>query len=200
MNVMLDRSQPQPGTADTDDAFQRMHARLLEWGLCFLRGGGNIVDVARADIVRVNNKIGDEAVYQQTSSTYRETDPTFERHDWTQPQIEAAGRLHSRVIALPIQRSLVLQVFYFQEDAEFWSELRPSEQQARILDMTRWQGRPPGVNPRIERHNREQYDFVPPIVPEWFMSIRHRAIRELMARERAMVALQRVESPGVGEI
>ena len=41
MNVMLDRSQPQPIADDADDAFQRMHTRLLEWGLCFLRGGGN---------------------------------------------------------------------------------------------------------------------------------------------------------------
>jgi hypothetical protein len=189
MNVMLDRSQPQPSTDDADDAFQRMHVRLLEWGLCFLRGGANIVDVARPDIVRVNNKTGAEAVYQQTSSTYREMDPTFERRDWTQPQIEAAGRLHSRVTALPIQRSLVLQVYYFQEDAEFWSELRPAEQRLRVIDMTHWQGQPLGVNPRITRHNREQYDCVPPIVPELFMSIRHLAIRELMARERGMAGL-----------
>ena len=164
MNVMLDRSQPQPIADNADDAFQRMHERLLEWGLCFLRGGGNIVE----------------------RSTYRETDPTFERRDWTQPQIEAAGRLHTQVTALPIQRSLVLQVFYFQEDAKWWSELQPAEQQLRVFDMTHWQGRPPGVNPRITRHNRETYDCVPPIVPEKFMAIRHKAIRELMARERGM--------------
>ena len=168
------------------DGVAAMHRRLLQWGLCYLRGGAAVVDACRADIVRSNNKTGDDAEYTVTRTPYREPDPAFQRREWAQPQIDAARLLHNRVTALPIQRSLVLQVFYFQEDAEFWDEIGVAEQQQRIRDMTLWEGKPLGVNPRIVRHNRERYDNVPKIVPEAFMSIRHRAIRELVARERGI--------------
>lgn len=164
-----------------DTAFDLMHARLLKWGKCFLRGGAAIVDACREDIRRVNNKTGKEAEWQTTTTPYREMDPRFDRRHWSQPEIEAAGLLHNRVIALHPPRSLVLQVYYFEEDADILHTLPE-----RIYDLTNWRGKPMGVNPRIERHNREKGDHVPLIVPEAFMAIRHRAIRELCARERGM--------------
>lgn len=173
------------------DAFTAMDKRLLDWGLCYLRGGASVVDAVREDVVRSNNRTDGEATWKRTSTPYREADPVFERREWTQPQIEAAGRLHQRVIALPMQRSLVLQVFYFEEDAAYWDDLQPHEQAQRIRDMTLWKGHPLGVNPRIDEHNsqlRQRYGDsvgqVPLIVPEAFMPIRYRAIRELVARER----------------
>lgn len=175
------------------DAFTAMHKRLIDWGLCYLRGGASVVDAVREDRVRSNNKIKEEATWKLTSTPYREADPVFDRRQWTQPQIEAAGRLHQRVIALPMQRSLVLQVYYFEEHAQYWDELRPHEQAERIRDLTLWEGRPLGVNPRIKEHNCQlRHDYgdgvaqVPLIVPEAFMPIRHRAIRELIARERGL--------------
>jgi hypothetical protein len=174
-------------------AFGAMHTLLLDWG-AFLRGGGAIVDAARLHTVRADNKEVGEAACHKLSTKYRERDPSYNRRDWTQPEIDLAGLLHNRVIALPIQRSLVLQTFYFQEDAKYWDDLPTAEQWQRILDLTHWAGRPQGVNPRIDEHNqqlRQRYGevvIVPPIVPEAFMSIRHRAIRELIARERGMVA------------
>lgn len=176
-------------------AFAAMHKLLLDWGL-YLRGGGAIVDAARPDVIRVNNQLpGDGAIYHKTTTQYRESDPRFDRREWTQPEIDLACLLHNRVIALPIQRSLVLQTFYFQEDAKWWDELSAADQWQRVLDLTNWAGRPQGVNPRIEEHNeqlRQRYGdgigVVPLIVPEAYLPIRHRAIRELMARERGMVA------------
>lgn len=191
MSAVMNR--PTESAPPKIDAFAAMHARLIDWGLCYLRGGASVVDCSRADAVRVNNKTGDDAIWEQTTTPYREADPVFDKRDWTQPQIEAAARLHDRVIALPIARSLVLQVFYFEEDAQFWDDFTPKQQEERIRDLTLWAGRPPGVNKRIAEHNRQlrqRYgdgiNIVPPIVPEAFTAIRHRAIRELVARERGM--------------
>lgn len=173
------------------DAFTAMHKRLLRMGL-ILRGGGRIVDACREDVVRAANEPWESAELRKTRTPYREPDPSYQRRDWTQPQIDAAGQLHNRVTALPIQRSLVLQAFYFEEDAEFWNELTPAQQWERIVDLTTWTGKPPGVNARIHEHNaqlRQRYGdvpMVPAIIPEAFMPIRHRAIRELVARERGI--------------
>lgn len=172
-----------------NEAFEAWHRELLHWGLCYLRGGGRDVDIARPDIVRVNNKTKEEAIYRETTTTYREPDPSFERRDWTQPDIDRAARIHGRVLMLPTARSLVLQVFYFEEDAKDWANW----DLGRIADLTIWPGQPLGVNPRIRQHNRDMrqrygptVEPVPLIVPEAFLAIRHRAIRELMARDRGM--------------
>lgn len=148
--------------------FARMYERLVEYGLCYLRSGPG----------------------RHKRILEWETDRLPERRQWTAPEIEAAGRLHSRIIRLPLRHNLVLQVFFVESCAGFWPELKPELQELIIHDLTYWSGGPPGVNARIRNANRECGYTVPTITPEQFLLIRDRAIRMLCNGERIMAAAQ----------
>jgi hypothetical protein len=171
-------------------ALELLHRQLVLYGLCFLRGGSRIVDARYREIVAVapgasiaGDGRDDPNGKRVVTTSYSEIEATT-RRDWLQSEIDAARSLHARVLRLPIQRSLVVQVFYACEYAEVWTTLSSNRQQTLLHELTHWPRPPRGVNARIDDHNRERGDHVPHIVHELFPMILHRATRELLARER----------------
>lgn len=171
---------------------ESMHRRLVQYGLCFLRGGSRVSDSARQEIVAIvpgaaitgegeNDPNGKRVV----TTNYAESEIQT-RRDWTQPEIDEARLLHALVNLLPIQRRLVVQCFYAGEYAEIWSTLGRDRQAAILYELTHWPNRPRGVNAGIDDHNKECGDHVPHIVHELYLTILHRALRELLARMRGL--------------
>ena len=147
-----------------DYAFSAMHARLLDYGLCWIRGPhGRLTQIIEW-----------------------ESNVRPERREWTQPEIESAGRLHSRIIRMPLQTSLVLQVFYGEAVAHDWDTIRPEIQYKILRDLTFWPSHPKGVNPRIDKANRECGTNVSRIRECDFMAIRDRGIRMLCNGDRML--------------
>jgi hypothetical protein len=174
-------------------AMERMHQQLLLYGGCWLQGGSRDVDCMRPEIIAVDPTAmiagpgADDSLGKRVVLTnYVEQD--FElRRDWTQPEIDAARALDRLVRVLPIQRRAVVQCFYTCEYAEIWPTL-PDERRGKLVyELTHWPGQPRGVNARVDDHNDEYGDCVPHIVHELFLTVLHRAIRELIARLRGTV-------------
>lgn len=173
-------------------AMEAVHKRLQVYGQCYQRGGNRVADSTRLEVVSIDpssrivgpsrdNPSGKRIV----STNYAESE-TRTRRDWQQTDIDEARILHNLVTTLPIQRSLVVQCFYGHQYAEIWTTLPADRQDAILFDLTHQQGRPRGVNARIADHNREAGDWVPDIVHELFLTILHRATRELLARLRGV--------------
>lgn len=145
-------------------AFAAMHARLLDYGLCYIRGGkGRTAQIIEWD-----------------------SDVRLERREWSQPEIDAAGRLHSRIIRMPLQHSIVTQVFYGETVAHYWDEIAPDAKAKILQDLVRWPKSPKGVNARITDANRGWNTNVSGIRPDQFMDIRNRAIAMLVNGERML--------------
>lgn len=143
--------------------YTRMYARLIEYGLCYLRGGKGL----NTQIIKWESDIR-----------------VADRIEWSRPQIESAARLHSAIIRLPLAHNLVLQVFFNEACALFWDEIEPEKQNAIVRDLTLWPDRPPGLNTRIRRANREWGTQVQPIHWMGFIPLRDEAIHMLCNRER----------------
>ncbi len=144
--------------------FAAMYARLVDYGCCFLsRSNGRNQQIIRW-----------------------ESDVVPERREWSQPEIEAASRLHSRIIRLPLRQNLVTQIFFNERCASFWPEIHPDKQKQIIRDLTLWPSGPPGVNARISKANRDQQWSVAPMHPAEFLPVRDRAIRMLCNGERML--------------
>lgn len=173
---------PQP----QDWRFAAMYAELVRWGLCWLRAGGG--RTSRFDIVQVlaGDAKEDPAKLRIVASDYVDPpDPADDRPiQWTKPEIERAGRLHSRVIRLPLQHRLVLQVYFNETVARFFDDLMPDKQAAVVRDLTHWRGEPLGVNARIARFNRTTGAHERGIRTDEFIPIRDRGIRMLANQER----------------
>ncbi len=137
--------------------FSRMYARLVDYGLCYLRSGAG----------------------RNTQIIRWESDITPERREWSRPEIEAAARLHSRIIRLPLRNNLAIQIFFNESCASFWSDIHPDKQKQIIRDLTLWPSGPPGMNARIKNANRDSGGQVMPIHPEEFIAVRDRGIQML---------------------
>jgi hypothetical protein len=146
--------------------FSPMYARLVEYGLCYLRSG----EGRHKRIIEWQDWARDRYI----------------KRVWTGAEIEAAARLHSRIIRLPLRHNLVLQVFFNESCASYWPKLEPDKQDEIIADLTLWTGGPPGVNVRIHNANREWGWNVAPIRPEEFIPIRDRGIRMLCNGEKVL--------------
>lgn len=148
--------------------FSTMYARLVEYGLCYLRSG--------------------EGRHKRIIDWQDWARDRYIKRVWEGCEIEAAARLHSRIIRLPLRHNLVLQVFFNESCATYWPELRAERQELILHDLTYWSGGPPGVNARIRNANRECGWDVPTITPALFLPIRDRAIRMLCNGERMISA------------
>lgn len=163
-----------------DPALEPLHERLVDYGQCWIRDGSP-QGLARLDTVKVKGE--DDRI---VATTYRDPDPDKRPRQWTRPEIEAAGRLHSRIIRLPLVHSLTIQVFYGEASAEYWWSIEPDEKVRILRDLTTWPKRPYGVNPRIAHYTRATQDWVPPIRPAEFLTIMLRGMRILVNSERML--------------
>lgn len=151
--------------------YSTMYQRLVDYGLCYLRSGAG----RNQQIIRW------------------ESDITPERREWSRPEIEAAARLHSRIIRLSLRHNLVLQVFFNESCASFWSEIEPEKQAAIIRDLTLWPSGPPGVNARIRNANRDcGRTLDQPIHPDQFILIRDRSVKMLCNAESLLGGMCRL--------
>lgn len=169
-------------------AFATMDERLVEYGLCWIRGGKSD---SGDQIVKMRDEVTKE-VYEVLMSRRREweSDHGMTPREWSEPDKQKAGRLHSLIIRLPLQHSMVLQVFYGEWVAEVWGKLPPNIQAAAIRDMTNWRGKPKGVNARIADANRARGTDVPGIYPGRFLPLRDDGIRMLINLDRRLRGAQ----------
>jgi hypothetical protein len=166
------RPAEQQAVAPPDEAFARMHDRLVDYGDCFLRGGEGI-----------------------TFQIYRDDRPEQKPIQYSGRQKDAARLLHRNIIALEIRRSLVLQVFYGESVCRRWDRLNPNTQAEIIDDLTNYRGYPHGVNKRLENRAREARVTSFRIRPDDFMGLRDDAIRQLIRIERATASVPPLRFP-----
>lgn len=165
-----------------DTEFARMWKRLTDYGLCYLRAGSSGIEPST--IIKIKRE-GEPDEYQRVA--YRDPDPDRKPRQWSRAEIDAAARLHSRVIRLPrVAHRIVLQVFFAETVAAYWSELDPEAKLPMLRDLTNWHANPPGVNARIKMYNRECAAQEAAIHWSDFEPILHRGIRILCNNERML--------------
>lgn len=177
-----------------DMAIQDMHDKLVRYGHCWLRGGKGaariIVKVkVRDEFGRVQkDEYGKDVEVEQLirpSELYPD-DPKKKKREWTQNDIDAAGRLHARVIRLPMRHAILLQVLYSDAKSEWWLDLMPDERLQHIRDLVNWNGHPRGINQRIADANKDRGTKEPPIHFLDFEGIWRRALQMLINAERML--------------
>jgi len=161
-------------------AVKAMHGRLVEYGLCWIRGGAGRAE----QIVQMRDKKTGEIDEVLLRRGIRDEDPGLDRREWTRPQVERACRLHRLICALPLQHSIVVQVFYGEWVAECWDDINPDRKAAILRDLTHWRGRPKGVNARIAEANIHRRTNTAGIWPGKFLDLLHDGIRMLINAER----------------
>lgn len=149
---------------------QAMHARLVEYGRCFLQGGAGRITGQRCIIDRIQDD--------------------YVLPEWSGEQCHDALMLHRLVVRLPIRHRLVLQVFFGERIARKWGELTPETQDEFLRDMTFWPRYPYGVNPRLANYARATSTAPERIQPRDFLPIRDRGIRMLVNAETLVRALE----------
>lgn len=160
-------------------AFTAMHDRLVQYGLCWIRGGGGPTE--SIIVIEDQDGIREESVKGKPEA---EVDNKERPRQWTRAEVEAAGALHRLILKLPLQHSIVVQVFYGEWVAECWHQFNPERQRAIIRDLTYWSGRPKGVNARIVDANKARHTHVSGISPTRFMEVRDDGVRMLINLER----------------
>lgn len=162
--------------------YAAMYRRLVDWGLCWLNAG----ESGRVPQTIIKIKVeGEDDRYEVVH--YRDPDPDRKPRQWTRVEIEAAGRLHSRVIRLPrVEHRIVLQVFFNEYAAEYWHLIDPRAKDDMLRDLTNWNGTPKGVNARLRDYNAECGQNEPLIHWTQFEPILERGIRILCNNERLL--------------
>lgn len=173
-------------------AFSVMYARLVDYGLCWLRGVGRDERSAHADVIQLKGE--DDRIVM---TTYTDPDPDRKPRTWSMPEIQAAGRLHSQIIRLPLAHNLCVQVFFNETCAEGWEDIGPREREQILRDLTFWPSKPYGLNARILRANRAWGTHVQPIHPTKFMPMLREAILMLHNRERVLNVAQKQHDSAV---
>ena len=172
---------PDGGVDLQTHGFTAMYLRLVDYGLCWLRGAGRAERIAHADVIRLKGE-NDRIVM----TTYTDPDPDRKPRVWSMREIEAAGRLHSAVIRLPLAHNLCVQVFFNETCAENWDKIIGRDREQILRDLTLWPSRPYGLNARIRRANAACGTHVQPIHPTHFLPLLHDAILMLRNRERTL--------------
>ena len=161
--------------------YSAMYGRLVDYGLCWLRGTGKAERIAHADVIRLKGE--DDRIVM---TTYTDPDPDRKPRVWSMRDIEAAGRLHSTVIRLPMAHNLCIQVFFNETCAENWDKIVERDREQILRDLTLWPSRPFGLNARIRRANAACGTHIQPIHPTHFLPLLEDAILMLRNRERAL--------------
>lgn len=172
---------PDGGIDPQARGFVAMYDRLVDYGLCWLRGTGRAERIAHADVIRLKGE-NDRIVM----TTYTDPDPDRKPRVWSMREIEAAGRLHSEIIRLPLAHNLCIQVFFNETCAESWDKIVGRDREQILRDLTLWPSRPYGLNARIQRANRASGTHIQPIHPTHFLPLLHDAILMLHNRERVL--------------
>lgn len=171
-----------------DPALEPWHLQLVDYGLCWLRGGERDVDSMHGELIQKlpgdkNKRTGlsdDPSKLRVITTGYHDPDeepPTY----WSQPQIERAGRLHARIIRLPLMaHTLAIQIFYGDAAAKEWPKLPPDEKEKLLRDFVFWPGPPYGINARLKRAGDSRRLGS----PNEFLPLLLRAIRILMNGDR----------------
>lgn len=159
--------------------YEAMYKRLVDWGLCWLRAGESGIEASTIIKIKVD---GEDDRFERVP--YRDPDPDQRPRQWSRAEIDAAGRLHSRVIRLPrVVHRIVLQVFFAETIAEFWSYVDPNARRDMVRDLTQWNANPPGVNARLRTFNRACGASEPLIHADDFEPILRRAVKMLCNNE-----------------
>lgn len=162
--------------------YEAMYRRLVDWGLCWLRAGESGIEPSTIIKIKIDGE--DERIERVP---YRDPDPDKRPRQWSRAEIDAAGRLHSRVIRLPrVVHRVVLQVFFAETVAAYWHEIEPNSRRGMVQDLTQWNGKPSGVNARLRVYNRECGASEPLIRPDHFEPILNRGVRLLCNNERVI--------------
>ena len=168
-----------------DPLLEPMHRRLVDYGLCWLRAGGDTQIVRRQIIQHTPGDAEDPENLSIVPTNYRDPDPDRKARQWTRIEIDNAGKLHSRIIRLPLKvHALTIQVFYSETCAAEWASVLPNQKADILRDLTFWPSAPYGVNARLRRYGAETGQKVPPIRADEFVPIMLRGIRMLVNGER----------------
>lgn len=184
---------PDGGMRDNYAAVRIMHERLVEYGLCWIRGGKGKTE--QIVVVKDANGVRKEIIIRPDWDSDVKPPP----REWARVEIERAGKLHSLILKLPLQHSIVVQVFYGEEVAQCWDAVRLDARPQILRDLTHWNKRPKGVNPRIADANLARHTNAPGIYHGKFMDIRDEALRMLLNLQRRHepqdVAFQQQQKP-----
>jgi hypothetical protein len=187
LKAPVPREQPDHSTFG-DQALEAMHLRLVDYGLCWLRGGASDVQIIRREIIGAEPGDPEDASRMRIVSTsYRDPDLDRQSRFWTPAEIKAAARLHSRIIRLPLKvHGITIMVFYGETCAEDWRWREPNNKAKILRDLTFWPSKPYGVNARLARYGRETGQRMAPIRPDEFLPTMLRAVRILVNGDRAL--------------
>lgn len=173
-----------PLSVERDIAFAAMDERLVEYGLCWIRGGKRD---ERDQIVKIKDEKTKQIIEVLMHRRREwESDHGMTPREWSEPDKEEAAALHSNIIRLPLRHGIVIQVYYGEWVAECWDGLPVAVRIQALHDMTEWRGKPKGVNARIVDANRDRGTHAAGVLPSQFMDLRDDGIRMLINLERRL--------------